>query len=300
MNRRDFTWGAAALGVGIAATGGLGRAETLRDTGVTTVSDGSLSLSRAFLLPNGIPDTASNAARAAIAASDRLTVSCNVTALHRPEGVVIFDAGAGPNFMASAGRLSETLPQAGIALADVTDIVFTHAHPDHIWGVIDAFDDLLFPGARYHIGEAEWDYWRSDTAMASAGSERQNFFIGARNRFDAIEARTRLFKPNAEVLSGIEAVGAAGHTPGHTAFVVHGAVPTMIVGDAIANDPVSFEAPGTAWGADHDPQMGAQTRTRLLDRLASETMRFVGFHLPAGGLGRVERQGRAYRYVAEG
>jgi glyoxylase-like metal-dependent hydrolase (beta-lactamase superfamily II) len=85
------------------------------------------------------------------------------------------------------------------------------------------------------------------------------------------------------------------------AFVFHAAdAPVMVVGDALSNDPVAFSRPDWLWGADQDPEMGVATRRMLLDRLATEQMRFVGFHLPGGGMGRVERADGAYRYVPEG
>ena len=159
---------------------------------------------------------------------------------------------------------------------------------------------IAFPEAAFHVCRTEWDFWRSEAALTGLPEERQSFVVGARSRFDAIEERTTLFDAGSEPVAGVEAMAAFGHTPGHCAFVLHGLdAPAMVVGDAISNDPVSFARPDLPWGADQDPEMGAATRRRLLDRLAADRLRFVGFHLPQGGLGRVEADGNAYRFVPE-
>ncbi|KZZ21084.1 hypothetical protein A3753_22735 [Sulfitobacter sp. HI0082] len=71
----------------------------------------------------------------------------------------------------------------------------------------------------------------------------------------------------------------------------------LIGGDAIGNHHLAFARPGWASGSDQDPERGAETRQRLLDRLADEQIWLMGFHLPQGGLGRVERRGEGYRFV---
>jgi glyoxylase-like metal-dependent hydrolase (beta-lactamase superfamily II) len=91
-----------------------------------------------------------------------------------------------------------------------------------------------------------------------------------------------------------------GHTPGHMAFELRqGSEAVMVVGDAIANDHLALARPDWASGSDQDAEQGIATRLRLLDQLANDKMAMVGFHLPEGGLGRVERNGDAYRFVAE-
>ena len=57
------------------------------------------------------------------------------------------------------GTLVDSLEAIDLSTDDITDVVFTHAHPDHIWGVLDDFDDLTFQNANYHIGRTEWEYW---------------------------------------------------------------------------------------------------------------------------------------------
>jgi glyoxylase-like metal-dependent hydrolase (beta-lactamase superfamily II) len=304
FRRRDVIRLAGIAGVVAASQGFAARALAigrlaLGDAEIVTVSDGNLVLPMSYsygdapqqelqrlLADNGMP-------------ADALRPDCNVTILRRGDRLVVFDAGSGPNFMDTAGRLVENLAEAEIDPADVTDVVFTHAHPDHIWGVTDDFDDLVFANARYHIGQDEYDFWSAPDALQAVSADRQNFVAGAQVRFEALEGRLSFVKGGAEVVPGVEAVATPGHTPGHMSYIVHdGAEQLVVVGDALTQSIVSFAHPEWPAGADQDQALAAATRKALLDRLAGDRSRVVGYHFPHPAAGTVERGGGAYRFVA--
>jgi len=275
-----------------------GRLE-IGDGEILTFTDGTLTLP---VMPT-FPDVAKQELEELLTANgmalDVLTPDCNVTVLRRGDRMAIFDVGSGSNFVPTAGKLLDNLTDAGIDPAEVTDVVFTHAHPDHIWGVTDDLDELVFPNASYHIGQAEWDFWSSPDALSAMPEDRQTFVVGAQNRFEAIGERVSFIKPGDEVLPGVETVDTAGHTPGHLSFLIHGGGESVLVaGDAISNAVISFARPEWPTASDQDPQLGGKTRKALLERLASEKTRLIGYHLPHPGTGMVERKDNAYRFVA--
>ena len=160
------------------------------------------------------------------------------------------------------------LSAAGIDPAAVTDVIFTHGHPDHLWGILDDLDELVFPNAAYRMGKAEWNFWRDPATVEAMPEERKTFAVGAQTRLAAIEEKITLFGAGEEVIPGVEAVDTAGHTPGHMSFMVHGgSEKVFIVGDAISHAVISFQKPDWHSGSDQDPERGAKTRTALLDRL---------------------------------
>jgi len=302
QSRREFL----ALS-GTAAAGALVPAmtwaqNTISADGVTldTLSDGQLTLPRSMVLGDMVPKKTDEILGRYGITGDSITPDCNVTLLRTGDRTVLFDVGAGADFMPTAGKLSEALDAVGVDPFDVTDVVFTHAHPDHLWGLMDDFGDMWFPEASYHIGQAEWDYWTNPNTVSTIDSERQSFAVGAANRLGEIADRITQFDDGAEVLPGVIARATPGHTPGHTAFMAQvGSENIMIVGDAIGNHHVAFERPSWHAGSDQDPSLGAVTRANLLDQLTQEQMRFVGFHLPGGGLGRAEKRDDGYIFVGD-
>ncbi len=266
-----------------------GTSLTLGDFQIDTLSDGNLVLPGDFIL-GGMPQDE----MAAIVAkyglpTDQLTPPCNVTLLRDGTNTVLFDVGAGPDFQPSAGKLLEAFDALGLTVEDVTHVLFTHAHPDHLWGLLDEFDEPLFPNATHMIGQAEFDYWTDPDTVNTIGEARTTFAVGAARRLAVIADATTFITDGAEVLPGVAAHLTAGHTPGHMAFELRsGSEAVMVVGDAIGNHHVAFERPDWASGSDQDKDMAAATRRRLLDRLAAEQMALIGFHLPGGGIGRAE------------
>ncbi|MFQ6548486.1 MBL fold metallo-hydrolase [Aestuariibius sp. 2305UL40-4] len=293
LRRRDILKGGLLLTtLGLAGRGWAGGPE------LTVLSDGFLTLPPAFLYgPLSEEEVA-----AAIAESgfpvDPLTPPCNVTLLREAGRTVLFDAGAGPEFLPSTGDLPGALEAAGIAPDEVTDIVLTHAHPDHLWGVLDDFGDPAFPEAVIHISATEHAYWSDPGTVETIGEARQSFAVGAARRLSDVADQLRVFEDDAEVLPGITALPTPGHTPGHTSFAVGGGE-TVIVGDAIANAHIAMVRPGVETANDQDPARAAATRPEFLARLAQPTTRAIGFHWPAGGIGRVTQDGDGYRFLPE-
>jgi len=301
-DRRDVLKLSASL-MGYCLLPGTVRAETILQSGskrIQTLSDGNLTLPISFLFPDVPKEELEPFLQAHGMNSESLEPECNLTLIEDGERLILIDAGAGPNFMTSAGKLPATLEAAGIDTTAITDVIFTHGHPDHLWGIIDDFDEISFPEANLFFPQAEWDFWRADDVVSKMSEGRQTFAVGAQNRLAAMEEQVQLFNAGEEVLPGIEAFDTSGHTPGHMAFGIHGSGSDeglMVIGDALTNNAVSFEKPDWPSGSDQDPQKGAATRKMLLDRLANDKMQIVGYHLPNGGVGRVERKDSAYRFV---
>ena len=293
-------------GLGGLALGGMGVpsfARTVLQLGeaeVISLSDGNLVLPASFFFDSLPQDELDLILAKHNVPRDQLEPPCNLTLLRQEDRLVLFDAGSGSGFMPSAGELLTSLEAEGLTPEDITHVVFTHAHPDHLWGILDDFDEPVFPQAKLMIGQAEWEYWTDPNTVDTIGEARASFAVGAARRLAAIEEQISFFNGGEEILPGVMAHATPGHTPGHMAFEIRdGSSAVMVGGDAIGNEHVAFERPDWASGADQDTDLGAKTRMRLLDQLATDDIALLGFHLPHGGLGRVERAGDAFRFVAK-
>jgi glyoxylase-like metal-dependent hydrolase (beta-lactamase superfamily II) len=262
-------------------------------------SDGQFGLPLEMLYSDAPEAQLSSAVAASRDKDGRITRPVNVNLLEVGKRKILFDAGSGVNFFPSLGKLPSVLESAGVEVSAITDVVLTHAHPDHIWGILDDFDDLLMPDANYYISHSEWEFWGSDKAISAMPAGRENFAVGAKSRFEKIKEQITLFSPGREVVAGIEAVDTGGHTPGHASFVLHsGSESIMILGDALTHPTVSFEYPKWLSDSDMDRQKAADVRLSLLDRLVADKIKIAATHLPAPGFGYVEKHQSAWRYIA--
>ncbi len=297
FSRRRFLAGSAALGMVPAAV----HAQlVLQNLKLDVVSDGSLILPGGFIFDPMPQDELLPILKTYGQDADVLTPPCNVTLLRDGDRTVLFDVGSGPDFAPTAGMLLDSLDALEVAPEDVTDIIFTHAHPDHLWGLLDDFDDPLFPDARYLMGRDEWGYWMNPETVDEIGEARASFAVGARRRLEIIEDKIAFFDDGDELLPGVAARATFGHTPGHMSFEVRqGSDSVMILGDCIGNDHIAFARPDWHSGSDQDLELAAKTRVALMDQLFHDKMRVIGFHLGGNGVGYVDKTADSYVFVPE-
>ena len=263
---------------------------------VTVLSDGHLVLPTALLAPEvATPDRAAALANAHLG-PDSYAPAANIPLIRIGEDLILFDTG-GSGFQPDLGMLSRHLAASGIDPESITKVVFTHGHPDHIWGTVLANGELRFPNAAYHAGATEWDFWNRDDVWAKLPDVQHPFVDGARRQYAAIRDRVTMMSPGDEVISGIRAMATPGHTPGHLSFEVSGGDGLIIVGDVVTTPSVYFPHPRWTFGFDFDDGQAVASRARLLDRAASERPMLLGYHWPYPGVGHAERDGAGYRYV---
>jgi glyoxylase-like metal-dependent hydrolase (beta-lactamase superfamily II) len=292
MYRRSFL--ALSAAAFLPRTGFAATELALPDAKIITLSDGFLTLPGDFVLAGMEEGAAADIRQRFNLDPDSYTPPCNLTLYQDGTNTILFDVGSGPDFMPSAGKLDAALDAANLTHDDITHVVFTHAHPDHLWGLLDDFDEPQFANAQYLMGRAEFDYWTDPDTVNTIGETRTTFAVGAARRLDLIADQLQFIEDGQEPLPGVTALLTPGHTPGHMAFVLGGRA--LVVGDAISNDHVAFYTPGYSSGSDQDPDLAAQTRMALLDQITADDLAIIGFHLPEGGIGRVARNGEHYRY----
>ena len=264
---------------------------------VTVVSDGHLVLPTSFLAPGAPPAERQAILNAAGQTGDQYQSPTNITLIRSERDLILIDMGSGDRFMPSAGKLWDNLKAAGIDKAKITKVVFTHGHPDHLWGTVDELDDLVTPGASFFVAKAEWEFWHGEDATRGLPAERAGFVTGARRNYAAIMAKVTLAKAGDEIVPGLRLIDTLGHTQGHVSLELAGGEGVIVAGDALTHPLISFQHPDWKPIADHVPDQAIATRQKLLDRLATDRSKLIGFHLPYPGVGLVERKDGAYRFV---
>lgn len=295
MSRRHFIETAiVGSAAGLSGLAAAASRYSVGDKPVVALSDGHFVMPSDMFL--GTPQTLRDRL------GDPVQIAANTFAHRAGARTFLFDAGAGAgafiteNFP-TVSKLPDDLKAAGIAADEVTDIVITHMHPDHIGGTA-ANGAPAFPNAAIHVAEAEWRFWTAE-GFASAGPEAMRPMIASvQETSRAIEAQTVLHSGAADLGAGVSLHPAPGHTPGHTLIRLDsGREQLLIVGDLTVHEDVHFQNPDYGWALDIDGERAVQTRKAVLDMAAAEGAMIAAAHLTMPGLGHVERSGAGYRFV---
>ena len=209
---------------------------------------------------------------------------------------VLLDTGAdglGPN----TGNLLQNLQAEGIVPEDIDTVILTHGHPDHIGGNTDAEGKPAFPNARYVMWKDEWDFWTSEQAELKLDEHGREVLLQcARKNLPPIQDQLDLVDHEREIVPGIRAVAAPGHTPGQMALVISSRDEQLLcISDAVLH-PIHLEQPEWYAAVDFAPEQVVATRRRLLDRAAAEKALVLAFHFPFPGLGRVIQKGEGWQW----
>jgi glyoxylase-like metal-dependent hydrolase (beta-lactamase superfamily II) len=267
---------------------------------VTVVSDGPLPLgdpSSTFL---GVPkEEVKKMLTDNFLSPDNVVLEQNSPIVNIGDKLVLFDTGMGTSkaFGPTTGRQQKSMAEAGIKAEDIDAVVCSHAHIDHIGGIVGADDKPLFPNAQVYIAQSDFDFWTDEGKM---GSPLKDFIVHARKNLLPVRDRLVYFKDGQEILPGIQAIATPGHTVGHHIFMVTSEGKSFaFLGDLSHHQVLLLEKPRMEFAYDTDPKMAANTRVKMLDTLAANKTAVMSYHFPWPGLGHVVKNNDGFRYIAE-
>ena len=266
----------------------------------TIVSDGALPLGDPHANFLGLtPEEMDKQLRDNFLPNDNAVLEQNALVLNTGDKLILFDTGLGTLdlFGPTTGKLMNSLKQAGINPEDIDAVVMSHAHIDHCGGCMADDGSRHFPNAEYFITEADYKFWTDETKVPE---QFKVFLETAQKNLTPNLDRLHFFKDGEEILPGIHAIYTPGHTVGHTVFMIdQGGQQLCFIGDLAHHPVLLLEKPLTEFKYDTDPKQSAQSRVKMLGRLADERVALLAYHFAWPGIGHVAREGDGFRYFPQ-
>lgn len=267
---------------------------------ITALFDGAIELETKLLHNTSEQELASLLSRMFVG-NPKMQTAVNGYLINTLEHLVLVDAGAGSLFGPSLGNIVKNLQAAGYSPEQVDTVVITHLHGDHMGGLINENGKPYFPKAKVFVSKPDNDFWLSEETAAEAPEEVQPFFKMARDTAAPLQenGQWQTFSEGSEIVPGITAVKANGHTPGHTAFEVASDENKMLIwGDIVHAHAVQFTNPGVSIEFDIDQPQAIATRKAIMEETSATGILVAGMHLPFPGIGHVRKDNEgSYAWV---
>ena len=228
-----------------------------------------------------------------------LQTAVNAYLVQRGSHLTLVDTGTAQCFGPGLGQVLANLRAAGYAPEQVDDILLTHAHPDHLCGLLDAQGAPAYPKATVWLSRADADYWLDPKSEATAPKFLRFAFPLARKAVAPYASRLRRFGPGDALPEGVVALDTHGHTPGHVSWLFDGGADAKLLvwGDLVHYHAVQFAQPDASYEADSDRAAAIAARKLALAKAAEGGWWVAGAHLPFPGLGHVRREGQAFAWM---
>ena len=263
------------------------------DADVIALQDGATEFGK-DVFPNTDPDKIDSILSSGGASA--IETSFNAFVVRRGQTNVLVDCGVRDLFGPVAGRLPKALEDVGVSPGDVSHLVLTHLHPDHIAGAIDADGNAVFGNAEVFVTATEHAFWTDDGNFAGADGTATDWQALAKSVLSAYGDRVTLVRSDAELAGCVTLIDLPGHTPGHVGFRVDSGTDSFVsVCDVVHSQVLQLADPEICAAFDGDRSAAIQSRKRVLDMVAADRLPFSGGHVLGAEILYLERSGSGYR-----
>lgn len=226
--------------------------------------------------------------------TESLDLGMNMLLLKKDDKLILFDTGAGSDMGPTGGWLKENLSMIGVTPEQITDIVLTHAHLDHIGGLLDSSGKSVYPNAALYMTKIEYDFWMSENPDFSRSKIKDTAMIATMVKhikmvLTELKPQIKLVADKDIILDCIQVELAPGHTAGHIiSTIFSGDEKLVAMADIVHATNILFTNP--RWGTifDYDFELGITTRVAVLKKLHKENALIFGYHQPYPGIGRLK------------
>ena len=251
-----------------------------------------------FIKNASVEDTKEALAKAGLT-TEFMPIPLTVVVLKIGDKYVMIDSGSGVGqWQANATNLPSNMKAAGIDRGQISTILVSHFHPDHVWGLMEkGTNAAVFPNAELIVNSTEYKWWTEPGRVEKLPEGRRPAGKRIGDVFPTWK-NWKLVEDNAEVAPGVRLLAAPGHTPGHSAFLVtSGKDQLMVSNDAMYVPALLAPHPDWQGAYDQDGATAVTTRRKLMDRVIADKMMVCGAHFPFPGRGTFTKDGDAYAFA---
>jgi glyoxylase-like metal-dependent hydrolase (beta-lactamase superfamily II) len=268
------------------------------DITLTAINDGFAKRPLEGFVKNAELADVKKAMEQAFLPADALNITFTTLAIQHGGKLTLIDTGNGDSGAPTSGSWMTNFKAAGFDPKDVSTVVFSHFHGDHINGFRAKDGNAVFANAEVMVPAPEWAFWMDDAKMGAAPEAMKGAFAGVRRVFAPIAKDVKQFEAGKEILPGISAIAAPGHTPGHTAFALSSGNGKMMIMSDTTNHPALFVR-NPDWSAvfDMDGPQAVTTRRKLLDMVSADKMQVAFYHAPFPATGYIAKDGKGFEMV---
>lgn len=273
---------------------------TVGEIECVALCDGTLPYPPSWFFSNAAPEDVAHELRARQLPTEHVLSSYTCLLVRAGNECMLVDTGAG-GLVPGTGQLSQKLQEVGVGPQQVTAVVLTHGHPDHIGAVLNAAGKPAFPNARYLMSQQEHDFWTQAPSLDRLALEpfiKELMLSSAQRNLPPLRAQLELLEGETEIAPGIRVLAAPGHTPGHIALLLSSGKEHLLhVADAVLH-PVHLAHPDWRAVFDLDPTAAANTRQKMLDWAAADRIPVHAYHFPFPGHGNILKRGQGWEWEA--
>jgi glyoxylase-like metal-dependent hydrolase (beta-lactamase superfamily II) len=262
----------------------------------TVISDGTVALPIEAVVTNGNAADIAALLERNFLPTAQVNAPLNTVVLKSGGKTILIDTGYGEEGTEANGFQQAVLASQGISPTEVDAVFVTHAHPDHLWGLMDGEGKPFFPNAEIILHENEYNFFGNS---ANSIAPLSALFEGVERNLLPLKDRIKTVKGGDAIAPGITVVEAFGHTPGHCAVRIADGDDQLLITADTANHHILFPAnPDYHFSYDLDPAQAVKTRRAIFDQLATDKTKLLAYHFPFPGIGYIRRtSGGAYEFV---
>ncbi len=260
---------------------------------ISVLKDGELNL------PKEVLKNLSNETEKLITENNQNLTLSNINAflIQHDSKKLLIDTGCSDLFGPTCGFILNELESLNVKPDEITDIFFTHLHPDHVGGAISKDGKSIFQNAIVKVLSKEIDFWRGDT-FTDVEVNGNNFANLAKSVLSAYDEKVISLNGDDEIIQNVHVVDLPGHTPGHAGFRVDiGNETFMHLGDILHTPNLQLADPKISLVFDVDMEQGLKTRTKLFDMVCNDKILCSSGHMLSPKFGYIERSGLGYKFT---